>query len=158
LLCNTRQNKDFTFLSPENFRQLRDNKAKHFEATLRLESGTPICKGLEEAVDENQPELVKYIPQNFLEKICTQLGRIEESEFDRELKKVIFSHVEDAYRLGQASLDQLIAYKAMEATQKSELLKQELHRLNERIIALEEKSEPAYRKRIENLLEKRIKS
>jgi ABC-type lipoprotein export system ATPase subunit len=157
LLCNTRQNKDFTFLSPENFRQLRDNKAKHFEAILRLESGTPISRGLEEAVDENQPELVKYIPQNFLEKICTQLGRIEESEFDRELKKVIFSHVEDAYRLGQASLDQLIAYKATEATQKSELLKQELHRLNERIIALEEKSEPAYRKRIENLLEKKNK-
>ncbi|RSL18664.1 hypothetical protein EDE15_4259 [Edaphobacter aggregans] len=157
LLCNTRQNKDFTFLSPENFRQLRDNKAKHFEATLRLESGTPMSKGLEEAVDENQPELVKYIPQNFLEKICTQLGRIEESEFDRELKKVIFSHVEDAYRLGQASLDQLIAYKATEATQKSELLKQELHRLNERIIALEEKSEPTYRKRIDNLLENKNK-
>jgi hypothetical protein len=111
LLCNTRQHDNFTFLSPDNFRQQRDNKAKHFQTTLTLESGTPISKGLEEMVDERQPELVKYIPQNFLEKICTQLGKIEESEFDRELKKVIFSHVESPYRLGQASLDELIAYK-----------------------------------------------
>lgn len=157
LLCNTRQHDNFTFLSSDNFRQLRDNKAKHFQATLTLESGTPIGKGLEEAVDERQPELVKYIPQNFLEKICTQLGKIEESEFDRELKKVIFSHVEGPYRLGQASLDDLIAYKATEANQKSDLLKQELHRINEQIIALEDKGEPEYRKRVENLLDRKNK-
>jgi len=155
LLCNTRQHDNFTFLSPENFCQPRDNKSKHFQATLTLESGTRIGKGLEEVVDERQPELVKYIPQNFLEKICTQLGKIEESEFDRELKKVIFSHVEGPYRLGQASLDELIAYKATEANKKSELLKQELHRINEQIIALEEKAEPEYRKRIENLLDRK---
>ena len=100
---------------------------------------------------------MKYIPQNFLEKICTQLGKIEESEFDRELKKVIFSHVDDAYRLGQGSLDELIAYKATEANQKSTLLKQELHRLNEEIVALEEKAEPQYRKKIENLLDRKKK-
>jgi ABC-type lipoprotein export system ATPase subunit len=157
LLCNTRQHGNFTFLSPDNFRQQRDNKAKHFEATLTLESGTLISKGLEEVVDESQPELVKYIPQNFLEKICTQLGKIEESEFDRELKKVIFSHVEGPYRLGQASLDELIAYKATEANQKSNLLKQELHRINEQIIALEDKAEPEHRKRVENLLDKKNK-
>jgi len=157
LLCNTRQHENFTFLSPDNFRQQRDNKAKHFEATLTLESGLPIGKGLEEVVDERQPELVKYIPQNFLEKICTQLGRIAESEFDRELKKVIFSHVESPYRLGQASLDDLITYKATEANQKSELLKQELHRINEQIIALEDKAQPEYRKKIENLLDKKQK-
>ena len=157
LLCNTRQHDDFTFLSLDNFRQLRDNKAKHFEAVLTLESGLPMRKGLEEVVDERQPELVKYIPQNFLEKICTQLGKIEESEFDRELKKVIFSHVEGPYRLGQPSLDELIAYKATEANQKSGLLKQELHRINEQIIALEEKAAPEFRKRIENLLDKKNK-
>ncbi len=155
LLCNTRQHENFTFLSPDNFRQQRDNKARHFQATLTLESGTAICKGLDEIVDEREPELVKYIPQNFLEKVCTQLGEIEESEFDRELKKVIFSHVDTAYRLNQASLDELIAYKATEANQTSELLKQELRRINEQIIALETKAEPEFRKTIENLLNKK---
>ncbi|MHB1758104.1 MAG: TrlF family AAA-like ATPase [Leptospirillum sp.] len=155
LLCNTRQHNNFTFLSPDNFRQQRDNKAKHFQASLTLESGTSISKGLDEMVDDRQPELVKYIPQNFLEKICTQLGKIEESEFDHELKKVIFSHVEGPYRLGQASLDDLIAYKTTVANEKSDLLKQELHRINEQIITLEDKDKPEYRKKIENLLDKK---
>jgi ABC-type lipoprotein export system ATPase subunit len=157
LLANTKHNPDFTFLSSTNFRQQRDNKARHFKATLTLASGTPVTRGLEENVDETQPELVKYIPQNFLEKICTQLGKIEESDFDRELKKVIFSHVDNAYRLEQPALDDLIAYKTAEATEKIAILKQELHRINEEIATLEEQSGAAYRKRIENLLEKKRK-
>jgi len=152
LLCNTKQHRDFTFLSTDNFRQPKDNKAKHFQAILNWESGATIPKGLDEPVDEKQPELTKYIPQNFLEKICTQLGKIEESDFDRELKKVIFSHVDPADRLGKATLDELIAYKTSEANAKIEILKQELHRLNEEIVALEEKIQPEYCLKIQNLL------
>jgi ABC-type lipoprotein export system ATPase subunit len=152
LLGNTRQHGDFTFLSPDNFRQSKDNKAKYFQATLTWASGSPIKKGLEELVDERQPELVKYIPQNFLEKICTQLGKIEESDFDRELKKVIFSHVRDADRLGKATLDELVAYKTSEASNRIKLLQQELRRINETLIELEERGQPEHREKIENLL------
>lgn len=151
LLSNTKQHADLTFLSDDSFRQPKDNKAKHFQATLTWESGMAGTKGLDEAVDEQQPELVKYIPQNFLEKICTQLGRIEESDFDRELKKVIFSHVEIAERLGKASLDELIAYKTSEATAKIRILKQELHAINEKVVVLEDRSTPEYRQKIVNL-------
>jgi hypothetical protein len=152
LLCNTKQHRDFTFLSPDNFRQAKENKAKHFQATLTWESGSTLTKGLEEPVIEQQPELVKYIPQNFLEKICTQLGKIEESDFDRELKKVIFSHVDVADRLGTASLDELVTYKASEANKRILILKQELHRINDEVVKLEEKTQPEYRQIMENLL------
>lgn len=152
LLCNTKQSADFTFLSDENFRQPRDNKAKYFTATLTWESGSKITRGLDEDVDEEQPELVKYIPQNFLEKICTQLGKIEESAFDRELKKVIFSHVEPADRLGKASLDELISYKTSEADARLGILKRELHRLNEQLVLLEDQTQPPYRTKLQNLL------
>jgi ABC-type lipoprotein export system ATPase subunit len=152
LLGNTKQHNEFTFLSSDSFRQVKDNKAKHFQATLTWESGVPVTKGLEELVDERQPELVKYIPQNFLEKICTQIGRLEETEFDRELKKVIFSHVVAADRLNKTSLDELLAYKTSEAMAKIELLKQELRQLNEGIVLLEEKTQAEYRERIQNLL------
>lgn len=66
LLGNTKQHGEFTFLSGDNFRQAKDNKARHFQATLTWESGESITKGLEDLVDDRQPELVKYIPQNFL--------------------------------------------------------------------------------------------
>lgn len=152
LLSNTKQHGDLTFLSDKNFRQPKDNKARHFQATLKWASETVVTKGLDELVDEHQPELVKYIPQNFLEKICTQLGRIEESDFDRELKKVIFSHVGIAERLGKASLDELVAYKTSEATAKIRILKQELHSINEEVVALEDRSTPEHRQKIDNLL------
>ena len=152
LLGNTMQNSEFTFLSSGNFRQAKDNKAKHFMATLTWASGKTITKGLEELVDEKQPELVKYIPQNFLEKICTQIGRIEETEFDHELKKVIFSHVAFADRLGKSSLDELLAYKTSVAKEKIELLKQELHLMNDDIITLEEQAQVEHREKIQNIL------
>jgi ABC-type lipoprotein export system ATPase subunit len=155
LLANTKQHRNFTFLSQQNFRQLRDNKAKHFTATLTFEAGTPVTKGLEEFVDEQQPELVKYIPQNFLEIVCTQLGNIEESEFDREIKKVIFSHVEPSLRLSQTSLDDLIAFKTSEATKKIDILKGELHRINEQVVALEERAALQFRAELQNLLKKK---
>jgi hypothetical protein len=152
LLSNTKQSGDFTFLSSKNFRQPKDNKAKQFQATLEWESGRTITKGLDDDVDESQPEHVKYIPQNFLEKICTQLGGIEETQFDRELKKVIFSHVDAATRLGKSSLDELISYKTSEGNSKIQILKQELHRINEEIVSLEERSRPENRQKINNLL------
>jgi len=152
LLANTKQHEEFTFLSVNNFRQPKENKAKYFRATLTWASGAQTTKGLEEAVDEQQPELVKYIPQNFLETICTQLGGIEETEFDRELKKVIFSHVDSASRLGKSSLDDLVEYKTTEANDKLQILRQEMHKINEEIVSLEDKSQPEYRQSIENLL------
>lgn len=152
LLSNTKQYADFTFLSEKNFQQPKNNKARHFQATLTWESEKPITKGLDEAVDERQPELIKYIPQNFLEKICTQVARIEESEFDRELKKVIFSHVKIGERLGKSSLDDLIAYKSSEATAKIHILKEELHSLNKEVVTLEDRSTPEYRQKVDNLL------
>ncbi len=151
LLCNTRQHGDFTFLSPDNFRKQKNYKSKHFQATLTWESGTTVTKGIDELVDEAQPELVKYIPQNFLEKICTQLGRIEESTFDLELKKVIFSHVDISDRLNKASLDELIAYRTSEATTRTQYLTVELHQINERITALTEKCTDEHRFQLDNL-------
>ncbi len=152
LLANTKQHREFTFLSPRNFRQPKENKAKYFCALLTWASSSQTLKGLEETVDEQQPELVKYIPQNFLETICTQLGGIEETEFDRELKKVIFSHVDSASRLGKASLDDLIDYKTTEANDELQILRQEMHKINEEIVSLEGKSQPEHRQGIENLL------
>jgi ABC-type lipoprotein export system ATPase subunit len=152
LLCNTKQHGDFTFLSDDNFRQPKNNKAKHFRATLTWVSDTTVTKGLEEQVDETQPELVKYIPQNFLEKICTQLGRIEESDFDHELKKVIFSHVDISDQLNKGSFDDLITYMTSEATTKIQYLTVELHQINERIVALTDQCTDEHRLQLDNLL------
>jgi ABC-type lipoprotein export system ATPase subunit len=157
LLCDTKQYNDFTFLSETNFRQPGNNKAQYFEAELTWESDVSIFKGIDEGVDLQKPELVKYIPQHFLEKICNQIPDVEESEFDQELKKVIFSHVDQADRLDMTTLDELLAYKTSEAYRTIEILKQELHGINETIVSLEYRLRPETRDRIKNLLEQKKK-
>jgi ABC-type lipoprotein export system ATPase subunit len=152
LLCETKQYNDFTFLSETNFRQQRNNKAKHFEAKLLWESGDTCYKALDDNVDTQRPELVKYIPQHFLENICNQLSHVEESEFDQELKKVIFSHVDSADRLDKRTLDDLLTFKTSEAYRSIEILKQELHRINENIVSLENWLHSENQARIYNLL------
>jgi ABC-type lipoprotein export system ATPase subunit len=155
LLGNTKQYANFTFLSEENFRRPKDNKARNFQATIEWESSAQFTKGLDDEVDMLKPELVKYIPQNYLENICTQLGKIEETDFDRELKKVIFSHLDAPDHLGKSSLDDLIAYKTSEADDKIQILKQELHTINEKIVLLEDEGQPTYKQKLENLLNKK---
>lgn len=155
LLCNSRRHEDFTFLSPNAFCRPKNNKAKHFCAHLIWRDGSEVVRGLEESVDEAQPELAKYVPQNFLEKICTQLGQLEETDFDREIKKVIFSHVPHSDRMGKHTLDELIGFKTEEALAKAELIKHELHDLNLWIVDLEKKTKPEYREEIENHLKQK---
>jgi len=154
LLGNTKQYENFTFLSKETFRQPKDNKSRHFQATMEWESGFTFTKGLDEQIDTNQPELIKYLPQNYLEYICNQIGKIEETEFDKELKNIIFSHIDESNRLGMSSLEELIKFKTSQAEEKRFNLRKELHEINSKIVALEEMSQPEYKIKLINLLAK----
>ena len=68
LLGNTQQSSHFSFLNPTKFKDKKDNKAKHFKATMKWESGDPIEKNLNDEVDSSAVETIKCIPQNYLEK------------------------------------------------------------------------------------------
>lgn len=57
--------------------------------------------------DTTQPERVKYIPQNFLETLCTTE---DDNQFESELKKIILQYLEPAKRYGQNDLDSIINY------------------------------------------------
>jgi hypothetical protein len=61
--------------------------------------GTKSVTSLNAKPDPNAVELVKYIPQTYLEKVCTETEPGQQSEFQRELRKVIFSH--DRNELGR---------------------------------------------------------
>jgi hypothetical protein len=139
LLGNSRQEKQFGFLNSKRFREPRDNKSEDYSATLIWEDGPPETKGLDEKVDRLAVERVKYIPQDFLEDICNPAEGGQETDFDRELKSVIFSHVLDSDRLGQDSLDALISYKSQEKEKELVLMREELSNINRQIVELEGK-------------------
>ena len=151
LLGNTQQSSHFSFLNPTKFKDKRDNKAKHFKAIIKWESGDSIEKNLNDEVDSSAVETVKCIPQNYLEKICTE--QIEGSLFNDELKKVIFSHVNKAEKLERNKLDDLIEYKTKEKSNSINIAKNEISILNKEIVELEMKLHPDYKTQINNKLQ-----
>jgi len=151
LLGNTQQSSHFSFLNPTKFRNKKDNKAKRFKAILKWESGDPSEKNLNDDIEGSDVETVKCIPQNYLEKICTE--QLEGSLFNDELKKVIFSHVSDTEKLNFNKLDDLIEFKTKEKNSSIDIAKNEIATLNKEIAVLEIKLHPDYKTQINNKLQ-----
>jgi hypothetical protein len=88
---------------------------------------------------------VKYIPQNYLEEICNEIGSGKGSRFYDELQQVIFSHVPEAKRLGFGTLDDLLAHRSEETNQAIEQFNRELQLCNATIVTTEDRLSPQYR-------------
>jgi ABC-type lipoprotein export system ATPase subunit len=150
LLGNTSQSRGFTFLNSEKFRQPKNNKSKHFSASIAWHDGKVEIANLGDNVKENAVETVAYIPQNYLEVICNEL-RLTGSPFDQELKAVIFSHVDEPHRLGAKTLDELIEFRTEPNLGWIERLRTELTELNLKIAKLRNEQSSDAQKQLENL-------
>ena len=153
LLGSSKEADYFSFLTRDKFRQPRDNKSRHFKATLTWSDDTTIVRTLDAIVPATDVETIKYIPQSFLETICNEDSAGSSGRFDAELKKVIFSHVGDSDRLGYETLDDLISYRAEQIYDSIAIIKRELLRINEEVVDLEGRVTPEHRRTLEGLLE-----
>lgn len=134
----------FSFLTKERFCERNGRIAKQFEVETVWAEATTTVTSLNSKPDLNDVELVKYIPQTYLEKVCTETEPGQQSEFQRELRKVIFSHISIADRLSKESFDELIDYKAEELTAERKAQQDEIARLNAEIVRLEAKGTADY--------------
>ncbi len=157
LLGNTKQSKSFSFLNKSKFKDPKNNKALHFEGASTWFDESSCVMRLDDDIDKDEVELVRYIPQNFLEELCNEINTNKESVFDNELENVIFSHVEKADRLGCTTLRELEEYKTNEIKKKIETLKLELNNINEEIISYEEQTTDTFKTRIKNELKQKWK-
>lgn len=151
LLGNTANHNHFSFLASNKFRQQKGAKAKSFEATLSLESGQSFSKSLNDDVSLIEPEVLKYIPQNFFETICNEVG-VTEGNFDKELEQVIFSHVAPVDRLEKTSLRALIDHKTSEINDAIAQLKVQIEAINTEIATKEEQISKEYRNQFQGKL------
>lgn len=149
LLGDSRIDGHFSFLNPGRFLQPRDKRGGQFSATVRWQSGRVRSRKLGDARDPNSAELVKYIPQSYLEQICSELLATTESTFYRELMEVIFSHVPEAERLQQRSLPELIEYLTGVQEQTIRLRLDELRQVNQEVAALERMATREYKRTLE---------
>jgi len=152
LLGDSPHGDSFSFLNNAKFRQSKDNKARHFEGDIVWESGSGAVRNLDDPVERSALESVKYVPQSYLEKVCNELSANTQSAFDKELESVIFSHIDDAHRLGYDSLDGLLAYQTTETGAAIGQLRSRLRFAVQTLVGLEEKESKDYRKSLENQL------
>ena len=81
--------------------------ASEFEASLSRKNGHIDTKNLNDNPTSTS-EKVKYLPQNFLEALCTN---IDKKVFEEELEKVIFSRLDDAQKISKSSLREIIDFR-----------------------------------------------
>lgn len=157
LVGNTPQFRSFGFLKEDRFRDPKSNKAKDFQASLRWVDGSregPMS--LDADPEPEAVEKVRYVPQNYLEEICNEVGLGKESRFYAELQQVIFSHVAVSERLGFETLDELLEHRGEEVSKGIEILAGELGEINREIVAQEDRLTAKHRKSLElQLAEKR---
>jgi ABC-type lipoprotein export system ATPase subunit len=155
LAGNTARCEDFSFLNKKKFREKK--LAENFEVAARWQDGTETVHNLQKDSEPNKSENVQYIPQTYLEKVCTETSVDESSAFQHELRKVIFSHITDTQRLGRETLEDLIAYKTEEIETVLSRHRQELGQINSTIAGLQQKATPDFKQQIEEAIAEKKK-
>lgn len=140
----------FSFLNKDKF--LKGGCAGWFKGELHWYDGNPDTLTLDASVNDNSPENVEYLPQKYLEKICSN---IEDDEFRQKLNEVIFGYVEEKDRFGFTNLDGLIRYLTEQTDSDIASLKLTLHQENESVLSLERKLTFDYASEIEGKLKVR---
>lgn len=156
LLGNSKNQKHFSFLEKNRFRNAKDKLADGFVAKIRWADGQEDRRNLNESIKETEAELVRYIPQRFFETICNDIAK-EDNQFEIELQQVIFSHISVTDRHDCSSLKELVKSKTVEIQDSVDLIKSEMSRLNSEICDIEQKLRPEYRESLENKKAEKLK-
>ncbi|NJM80764.1 MAG: hypothetical protein HC854_16230 [Flavobacterium sp.] len=123
-LCgNSHRQKDFSFLNDKKFK--KKGLAKNFNSLLKWYDGNDIPKNLNDLIDENSIEKVKYIPQNFFEELCNNID--DDKAFRKEINDVVFRHIDVTERLNKNSFDEFIKEKETTIYNEIKLLKERIN-------------------------------
>lgn len=151
LMGNSAHN-NFEFLNNKKFRHPKNNLSQNFNATITWESDERITKCLADSVLDESVEKVKYLPQQYLDKLCNEMISDGKSSFDSEIKKVIFSHIAVDKRLNYETFDQLLLSKTKVINEEIKIYRDEISNINTNLHELENKLTDSY----SNLLNEKL--
>lgn len=149
LLGDSSNEEYFSFLTSLKFRHSRKNLADRYEGEIEwvTEEVTRRCLG--HRVPEGSAERVRYLPQQYIEKLCNELKGITGGDFDRELRNIVFSHVSLADRLGYNSIEELLEFSTQAIEGEIAQIRDAVHEVNARIISLEVAASPDRKRQLE---------
>lgn len=112
LAGNSSRNSEFAFLNPTRFLSASNKSAKEYSSNITWHTGNNRSVALTAKYDSAVPVLVEYLPQKYVEQVCTTDPLSTEShDFEDELREVLFTHIPEQDRAGETSFDGLIARK-----------------------------------------------
>ena len=143
LLGDSHAGSAFSFLTADKFRKANNNKSKFFKGSLLWESEGTNDRLLSDQVTA-EIESVKYLPQEYIERVCNELQEHGAGEFSQELTSVIFSHVDPSERLECGTFDDLLKYKTSEKQKAIDVRRELLHSVIEHLVEQERLSSPLH--------------
>jgi ABC-type lipoprotein export system ATPase subunit len=136
-----------SFLNSNRFK--KSGLAKNFEAELVWASEDKDEKNLFDDVDVTSVEKIKYLPQRWFEELCNDL---DGKQFSKELEKVVYTHLDEAEKLGCDSFQGLIELKSSSVEEDISDLKDSLHGININVASVLKKLHPDYAKKLDSEL------
>ncbi|MFV3334960.1 TrlF family AAA-like ATPase [Pseudomonas sp. NY15437] len=146
LLGHSRQTSHFSFLRRERFRGRSGDPARHFEGSMQWHDGTVNVCNLNDDPPAEKVEMVRYIPQGHFEDLCNAHVTGKSEAFENELRAVIFSHADEAIRLGALDFDQLIEQQESTFRLRLNEFRKDLKRVNLEIASYESQLHPLIKK------------
>ncbi|PKK95060.1 MAG: hypothetical protein CVV60_03255 [Tenericutes bacterium HGW-Tenericutes-5] len=146
-LGNSYNSSDYSFLSTDRFLSKRTKYGDYFNAELTLWNTDKVKKSsLSNVTDYTKSEMVKYLPQKYIEDTCNDLGE----SFQNEIDSAIFSYVGPQEKGTATTLADLISLKTKSSINALIDYRSQLEKTNNEIRRLEDKSTKIYRQDLEN--------
>lgn len=154
LAGNSKAHDFFTFLVDNRFKSGSGHRAGAYEAKLTWRNGDVGQATLDQQAKADQPERVKYISQTYFEDLCNDHITGKSDRFSTEIRKVLFSHLDQADRGSHQNLDEYLAANEQPAQERIEGHRQALRKANAQLAELERQSGAAH----ENELKEKLAS
>lgn len=149
-LCKCHTMEKAAFLNEKRFRRQQKNFSQDYEASIAWGDGHESTIDLSVKSFDTIIEDARYLPQQYIEDVCNDIG----NGFQQEIDRVVFSYVDPTERAGAASLEELVKTKSISLDLNKKSIQDELSQINTRIIRLEEKKTAKYQKHIADSLKK----
>lgn len=82
--------------------------ASHYSSELTWMSSSPTKKQLGEPRNDGAPTRVEYLPQSYVERICTGRDPVDAAQrFEDEIKNILYTYIPVSERMGTRSFDEL---------------------------------------------------
>jgi len=155
LLGNSNNENYFSFLDVRGRKFRKNGLASNFKAKLTWQSDNSEEKRLDEHIDPNAEEKVKYLPQSYFEDLCNEID--DNENFIKELNQVVFKHIDETDRLGKDTFEDYIEEVKTNCESSIETLRGDLNDINHDIVNLLNKNTTEYKEgiisKIKNLKE-----